>query len=423
MLRVCPLFFLCYLVSYLDRVNIGFAKLQMLDDLGLSDTAYAVGASVFFWGYVLFEIPSNVMLRRLGARIWIARIMITWGLVSILMMYIRPLGHLLHLSLSNTLYLLRLLLGICEAGFFPGVIYYLNTWFPAGRQTKIFGGFLVALPVSLLIGGPASGWLMVHMQGVLGLWGWQWLFFMEGLPAVVLGIVVYFVLAENIESAKWLSASEKKELSSEVSREEAFKTSRFAATLKDVRVWILVGVLLTLNTGFYGLSFWLPSILKAAGINEPFHIGLLSTIPWIVALPVMLLNAAHSNRTGERRLHAAVPALIGGLAFILSALCASSPSLSLALLTVAAASVLATFPIYWTFPSQFLAGPAAAAGLAMINSCGNLAGITGALAVNVAKNITGNINSGIYVLGVSLLISGALILCVPGLRHPNVTAD
>jgi MFS family permease len=411
--RSVPLFFFCYMVSYLDRVNIGFAKLQMLGDLHLTDNVYAIGASMLFWGYVLFEMPSNMVLHRVGARRWIARIMVTWGLVSILLIYVEPLGRFFHTGSTAMFYILRFLLGVCEAGFFPGVVLYLNSWFPSYRQNRVMAGFMVALPLSLCIGGPVSGWVIQNMHEALGFHGWQWMLIVEGLPAIVLGALVLLTLTDSIDHARWLSADEKALLKGNVSSENAHKTHDYRAALKSRGVWTLCGILLTMLTGFYGLSFWLPSIIRAAGMTNAFHIGLVAAIPYIAASVVMIANSIHSNRTGERRLHAAVPALLAGVALILSATFAKQIVVSVFLISIAASGIIGVMPIFWTFPGRLLSGSAAAAGLALINSVGSLSGITGALITNVAKNITGDVNSGTYVLGACLLICCGLVLTIP----------
>ncbi|MFM0205750.1 MFS transporter, partial [Paraburkholderia fungorum] len=245
-----PLFFLCYMGSYLDRVNIGFAKLQMLGDLNLSDNVYALGARMLFWGYVLFEMPSNIVLHRFGARRWIARIMVTWGLVSILLMYIGPLGRFFHTGSATMFYMLRFLLAACEAGFFPGVILYLNSWFPSHRQNRVMAGFMVALPLSLCIGGPVSGWVLQNMHDTFGFRGWQWMLIVEGLPAIILGATVLLKLTETIDDARWLTPEEKSLLKRNLSSENLTKTHDFRAALKSRGVWILCDILLTMNTGF-----------------------------------------------------------------------------------------------------------------------------------------------------------------------------
>jgi MFS family permease len=411
--RILPLLLLCYVVAYLDRVNVGFAKLQMLDSLGLSDTVYAVGASIFFWGYFIFEMPSNLLLHRYGARFWIARIMVTWGIVSSSLAFISPLASFFHVETSTMFYILRFLLGVCEAGFFPGIILYLNYWFPARRQSVAMSGFLIAIPVSLTLGGVVSGWLMENTHGLLGLGGWQWMLLLEGVPSILVAVVVFFCMGDGIQSAKWLTASEKDVLQRNLEQESGKKTHSVAAALKSPRVWLLTFILLTFNTGFYGLAFWLPSIIKASGVKNTFNIGLLTAIPYLCAIAAMIWNASHSRKTGERRLHAAIPACIGGIGLILSAAFAHSVPVSIVFLTIATCGILGLMPIYWTFPGQILSGTAAAAGIALINSVGNLSGFTGSMITSVAKNLTGDINNGTYALGACLLISCVLILTIP----------
>jgi MFS family permease len=423
--RILPLLLLCYVVAYLDRVNVGFAKLQMLDSLGLSDGVYAVGASIFFWGYFFFEMPSNLLLHRYGARFWIARIMVTWGIVSSSLAFIAPLASFFHVQTSTMFYILRFLLGVCEAGFFPGIILYLNYWFPARRQSVAMSGFLIAIPVSLTIGGIISGWLMENTHGLFGLGGWQWMLLLEGVPSILVAFVVLFRMGDGIQSAKWLTASEKTVLQNNLEKESAKKTHSAVAALKSPRVWLLTFILLTFNTGFYGLAFWLPSIIKASGVTSTFNIGLLTAIPYLSAVVAMLWNASHSRKTGERRLHAAIPACIGGFGLILSALFAHNVPVSIVFLTISTCAILGLMPIYWTFPGQILSGTAAAAGIALINSVGNLSGFTGSMITSIAKDLTGDINNGTYALGACLLVSCVLILSIPKsmLNRDPVEAD
>ena len=412
-LRILPILLFCYMAAYLDRVNIGFAKLDMLNDLQFSNTVYALGASIFFWGYFLFEVPSNLLLHRFGARFWIARIMLSWAVISMAVAYTVPLAAFFHIESSTMFYVLRFLLGICEAGFFPGVILYLNYWFPTHRQSRVMSGFLLALPVSLTLGGILSGWLMNSMQGVHGLSGWQWMLLIEGVPSIIMAVVVVVCLADNIDKAKWLSAAEKAMLKANLQTDNHGKATRLSEVFFNPRVWLLVLILLTFNTGFYGLAFWMPSIIKSTGITNSLHIGLLTAIPYSVAVVAMLLNARHSNRTGERRLHAAIPAFIGGAGLILSAYFADNLVMSVLFLSVSASGILSLMPIFWTLPGTVLSGVAAAAGIGMINAIGNLSGFTGSMITAVAETLTGNINNGTYVLALCLLVSGGLILAIP----------
>ncbi|QXI49320.1 MFS transporter [Pseudomonas anuradhapurensis] len=419
--RILPVLLLCYMAAYLDRVNIGFAKLSMLEDLQFSNTVYALGASVFFWGYFLFEVPSNLLLHRYGARFWIARIMLSWAIVSMAVAFTQPLASFFHVESSTMFYVLRFLLGICEAGFFPGVILYLNYWFPTHRQSRVMSGFLMALPVSLTLGGILSGWLMTSMDGWHGMAGWQWMLLIEGVPSLVMAAIVFGCLCDNIDKAAWLSQQEKELLKANLKQDAHGKVSRLKDAFFSPRVWLLVFILLTFNTGFYGLAFWMPSIIKSAGVTSSLEIGLLTAIPYSVAVIAMFLNARHSNRTGERRLHAAIPAFIGGCGLILSAAFAHDVVLSILFLTVAASGVLSLMPIFWTLPGTVLSGVAAAAGIGMINAFGNLSGFTGSMITAVAENLTGDINNGTYVLGLCLFISGALVMAIPAvmLKRPD----
>ncbi|MGF6394085.1 MFS transporter [Pseudomonas plecoglossicida] len=422
-LRILPVLLLCYMAAYLDRVNIGFAKLSMLDDLQFSNTVYALGASVFFWGYFLFEVPSNLLLHRYGARFWIARIMLSWAMISMAVAFTQPLAGFFHIESSTMFYALRFLLGICEAGFFPGVILYLNYWFPTHRQSRVMSGFLMAMPISLTLGGMLSGWLMTSLDGWHGMSGWQWMLLIEGVPSVIMAVVVFTCLCDNIDKAGWLSEAEKQLLKANLQQEEHGKVSRLGDVFFNPRVWLLVFILLTFNTGFYGLAFWMPSIIKSAGVTSSLEIGLMTAIPYSVAVIAMFLNARHSNRTGERRLHAAIPAFIGGCGLMLSAAFASNITLSILFLTIAASGVLSLMPIFWTLPGTVLSGVAAAAGIGMINAIGNLSGFTGSMITAVAENLTGDINNGTYVLGLCLFASGLLILAIPAAMLKRTAAD
>ena len=403
-LRLLPFLILMYILAFIDRSNVGFAKAALQADTGLGDAAFAFGASIFFVGYAFFEVPSNYMLHRLGAKVWLCRIMVTWGLVSAAMMFAHN---------AETFYVLRFMLGVAEAGFFPGIILYLTYWFPAQSRGQALGLFYFGLPLALVLGSPLSGWLMNSMQGVQGLSGWQWMLIIEGIPSIIMAFVVIVCLADNIDKAKWLSAAEKALLKANLQSDNQGKATRLSEVFFNPRVWLLVLILLTFNTGFYGLAFWMPSIIKSTGITNSLHIGLLTAIPYAVATVAMLLNARHSNRTGERRLHAAIPAFIGGVGLILSAFFADNLLLSVLFLSVAASGILSLMPIFWTLPGTVLSGVAAAAGIGMINAIGNLSGFTGSMITAVAENLTGNINNGTYVLALCLFVSGGLILAIP----------
>ncbi|MGF6771805.1 MFS family permease [Paraburkholderia sp. GAS199] len=411
--RIAPILFLCHLFSFLDRVNIGFAKLGMLGDLKIGDSAFALGASMFFVGYIALEIPSNIVLHKVGARRWIARIMLTWGIISAGTMFTAELAHFFGVQNATMFYILRLLLGCCEAGFYPGMLLYIGYWFPSDRQTKVTSGLLLALPTSLMFGGPLSGWLMSHSHGVLGFSGWQWMLAIEGLPAVALAFLVYFGLSDKIADAKWLTDAEKRLLERNVVAEREHKSYRFGVALRDYRVWIVAGIIFTYATGWYGLSFWLPSIVRESGVKDTFQIGLLTAIPFVFATAAMIFNAWHSSKTGERRWHAAIPAFLGGAGLILSAVFAGNVPVAIVCLCVAASGVLGLTPVVWTYPNSLLSGTAAAAGIAMINSFGSLSGIAGSMITGVVKEMTGNINNGTFALGLVLLCTGVLVLSIP----------
>ena len=403
--RLLPVLFSCYVLAYLDRVNVGFAKLQMQQDLGFSDTVYGIGAGVFFIGYFLFEVPSNLILERVGARIWIARIMILWGLVSAGMMFT---------SGETTFYVLRFMLGIAEAGFFPGIILYLTYWFTRAHRARMVAGFMTAITLSGVIGGPVSGWILASFSGAAGLAGWQWLYLLEGLPSVVVGLLVLGLLDDGPSKAKWLSDAEKELLLRSIQEEENLKTEegaghhRLADAFRSGRLWLHALIYFCVVMGLYGISFWLPSILSETMTSDPWRIGLLTAIPWGAAAVVMLLVGRHSDRTGERRWHTALPALVAGAAFATSAMSGISAVQSFIALTVATCGVMAAVSCFWSLPTAFLSGTAAAAGIAAINSIGNLAGYVSPFVVGRVRDATGSMSAALVVLAGSLLAAGVL---------------
>ena len=403
--RLIPFLLLCYVVSYLDRVNVGFAKLQMLQDLQFSETVYGLGAGIFFLGYFLFEVPSNVILHRVGARIWIARIMVTWGLISAGMMFVTS---------ATSFYVLRFLLGVAEAGFFPGIILYLTYWYPAERRARMTALFMSAIALSGVIGGPLSGWIMHSFGGVAGLKDWQWLFVLEGLPSVLIGIATFFYLDDRIDHAKWLTAEEKALLERNIVVENASKPDlSIKAVFADPRVWLMSLIYFSFVMGLYGVSFWLPTIIKATGVKDTLQIGLLTAIPYGCAVVAMILVSRSADRTRERRWHIAVPALLGAVGLVLSVLWGQSTVLAMAALTLATMGILTTLPLFWSLPTSFLAGAGAAAGIALINSLGNLAGFVSPFAVGWLKDMTQSTNAGMYLLAVSLVLGAMLTLSVP----------
>lgn len=407
--RLLPFLFLCYVVAYLDRVNVGFAKLQMLTDLKFSDTVYGLGAGIFFIGYFLFEVPSNMILHRTGARVWIARIMVTWGVISSCMMFV---------TTPTMFYVLRFFLGVSEAGFFPGIILYLTYWFPSARRARVVALFMTAIALSGVVGGPLSGWIMQAFAGVYGWTGWQWLFLLEGIPSILVGISVYFYLDDSIAQAQWLSDAEKRLLSDNIRDDEG---SRADHSLKQVfrngRVWLMASIYFCFVMGLYGISFWLPQLIKTAGVKDVLNVGLLTMIPYALAAVAMVVASRSSDRSGERRWHTAGAGFVGGVGLILSGIFGGDVTLALAALSLATMGILTSLPLFWTLPTSMLRGSAAAAGIALINAVGNLAGFVSPFMVGSIKDATGSTTAGLYVLAASLFLGGILVLLATRGRH------
>lgn len=404
--RLVPFLMLCYIVAYLDRVNVGFAKLQMSKELGFSETAYGLGAGIFFLGYFLFEVPSNVILHKVGARVWIARIMITWGLIS---------GAFLFVNSEATFYAMRFLLGLAEAGFYPGVILYVTNWFPAHRRARVITVFMAAIPLSGLFGNPLSGWIMDGFHGAHGLSGWQWMFLIEAVPAILVGVAVFFYLDNRPAEAKWLTPGERQVLERDIAAEESVKTESphsIRTVFGHGRVWFMSLIYFLFVAGQYGLAFWVPTIVKASGIQGNFNIGLVSAIPFAVATVVMVALGRSADRFRERRWHLIGPALVGAAGFVVSA-SSSDTVVAIAALSVAAGGVLSCAPLFWSLPTAFLSGAGAAAGIALINSVGNLAGFAGPYAIGALRDATGSTAAGMYMLAATLVIGAACVFVVP----------
>jgi ACS family tartrate transporter-like MFS transporter len=403
--------FLCYIIAYIDRINVGFAGLQLQKAFGVDSSKYSEifgwGAGLFFIGYFLFEVPSNLILQKIGARVWIARIMIVWGIVSSCMMFIKsPTGF----------YWMRFLLGVAEAGFFPGIILYLTYWFPAKDRARTVALFSTAATLSGFVNSPISGKLL-QLEGLKGLAGWQWLFLLEGIPAVLAGILVLCVLPDGPRKARWLSDQEKNSILAEIEKEAQSGSGmkhRFIDVFTSGRVWILCAIYFLLNVGGYGCEMWLPQIIRSFSNLSEFRIGLLNGIPYIVATILMVLNGRHSDRTGERRWHIAGSALAGAIGFIASAY-APNVGLSLAALALAFAGVKSMVGPFWALSTASLGGTAAAAGIAWINSVGNLGGFVGPTVVGYIKQATGNYAGAVTALGCALLI----LACIAAALRPK----
>jgi ACS family tartrate transporter-like MFS transporter len=391
--RLTPLMVFLYIVSYLDRVNVGFAALTMNKDIGLSPYMYGLGAGIFFWGYFIFEIPSNLIMAKVGARIWIARILFTWGLVAVAMAWVQG---------PRSFLTMRFILGVAEAGFFPGVILYWTYWFPARYRARIISRFMLAIPLSFGVGGPISTGIMQLMNGALGLKGWQWLFIAEGLPALVLPIVVYFWLPDKPKDAKWLSEAEKNWLEHELEadREQVSvkKTeTSVGKTLMSPMVWALCIIYFARTGSNYGLGLFMPQIIKAQGYTN-MQTGWIMLVPYVIGCIAMLAFGWSSDRHKERKWHLIVAFVLitGGL---WGAGLLGPTTASLVVLCVATIGINGSNPPFWPLPSAYLKGSAAAAGIALVNSVGNLGGFAGPYMLGWAKQFSTNFSSGLYMLG------------------------
>jgi len=407
--RLMPLLFLCYIVAYVDRINVGFAKLQLREVFGVDQavfgSVYGFGAGLFFIGYFLFEVPSNLILQRVGARIWIARIMIVWGMVSTAMMFMRS---------TTVFYAMRFCLGVAEAGFFPGVILYLTYWYPAKQRARTMALFATGSVIAGIIGSPLSG-AILGLDRAGGLAGWQWLFLLEGIPAMLLGLVVLVVLPNRPQQARWLSDREKAWLHEQAIQPEAEIHHRLADALADGRVWLLCLLYFLLNVGGYGYEMWLPSIIKGFSGQSYAVVGWVNAIPYLVAAVVMPLVGRHSDRTGERRWHVAVAAASSAAGFAMAGHF-RNPYIAMASLTLALVGLKSAMGPFWALGTAFLSGTAAAGGIALINSVGNLGGFVGPTLVGVIKDRTGSDTAALLLLGGALLLMGLLALALRGGR-------
>jgi ACS family tartrate transporter-like MFS transporter len=408
--RLLPLLFICYIIAYIDRINVSFAKLHLQEVLGVDPTVfnsvYGLGAGLFFIGYFIFEVPSNLILHRVGARIWIARIMIVWGVISMGFMFINS---------TTTFYVMRFLLGASEAGFFPGVVLYLTYWYPHRERARTIAIFALGGVLAGVVGSPISG-AILGMHGVGGLAGWQWLFLIEAIPAVLMGLVVLAILPDRPDGAKWLSPAEKSWVQTRLDQDAAESVTHQHHSVREAftsgRVWLLCLLYFLLNVGGYGFELWLPTIVKGMSGQSDAVVGWINAIPYLFAGIVMIFVGRHSDRTGERRWPVAIAAFTSAIGFALSAYF-TNPYLALAALALAFAGIKSTIAPLWALATAFLTGSAAAGGIALINSVGNLGGYVGPHLVGVIKDKTHSNLAALLFLGSSLFIMGILALLMP----------
>ena len=409
-LRIIPFLILCFIIAYVDRVNVGFAKLGMQKDLGMSDAVYGMGAGIFFIGYFFFEVPSNIALQRFGARKWIAPIMIIWGFISSCTMFTMN---------AIYFYIIRFILGLFEAGFFPGVILYLTFWYSSRHRAKMVAAFMTAIALSGVIGGPISGWILSNISGLYGLQGWQWLFLLEGIPSIIVGLLVYYVLDDNPSKAKWLTTDERNLLVQRLAEDEEIKKVQGHShhTLKDVfkslTVWSFCLVYFGIVMGVYGIGFWLPQIIQDSISKNVWQIGLISVVPWACGVISMVWNGHHSDVTGERRWHIALAAIIGSCAFAASGIPGISGPAAIIALSFATAGVMSALSSFWALPTSILSGTAAAAGIAWINSIGNLAGYVSPYIVGTIRDTTHTMWYALLVLAAFCLMSALIVIFMP----------
>lgn len=413
--RIAPFIMLLYFIAYIDRVNIGFAALTMNKDLGFSPAVFGFGAGIFFWGYFMFEVPSNIVLDKVGARLWIARVMITWGIVSAAMAFVWN---------DTSFYVLRFLLGAAEAGFFPGIILYLSYWFPAQRRATVTSLFMAAAPISVVLGSPLSSALL-EMNGVGGLRGWQWMFILEAVPAVILGFVVFFYMTDKPEQAKWLKDDERAWLVEAMNAERASKASAARhsiwAGLADIRVIALALVYFGTSAGLYTLGVWAPQIIKGFGLSN-MEVGFLNAIPPTVAVVAMYLWSWDSDRRNERTWHVVIACLTAALGLVLAGFSTTALAV-VAALTLVNVGISAAKPPLWSMPTLFLSGSAAATGIATINSIGNLGGFVGPSVIGWIKGSTGSFVGGLYFVAGLLVFSAILTLVLARAGRKSAAAS
>ncbi|AFU37359.1 MFS family transporter [Acinetobacter baumannii] len=404
--RLMPFLMLCYFCAYLDRVNVGFAKLQMMSDLQFSEAVYGLGAGIFFIGYFLCEVPSNIVLHKVGARRWIARIMITWGILS---------GCFAFVQTEWQFYTLRFLLGVAEAGLAPGLLLYLTYWFPSYRRARMTVLWFIAIPISGMIGGPLSGLIMDRMSGVHGWFGWQWMFVIEAIPTVIVGLLVLAVLKDSVQDANWLTQDEKNLVKQELAQDNQHKEGHASVKefIADKRLWLLAGIYFCVVMGQYAITFWLPTLIRNSGISDNWHIGLLTSLPYMCAIVVMILAGRSGDHFQERRWHLIIPMCAGAIALTFATLFASNLTLSLICLCIAASGVLTASSLFWMLPTNFLGGVSAAAGIAAVNSFANLAGFCSPYLIGWVTTNTGSNAIGMFLITAVLIFGASLVLRVP----------
>ncbi|WP_122220282.1 MFS transporter [Pseudomonas syringae] len=403
-LRLIPFIFICYLFNYLDRVNVGFAKLQMLDALNFSETVYGLGAGIFFIGYVLCGLPSNLALNRFGPRRWISLMMITWGIFSTCLLFV---------TTPVEFYALRFLTGMAEAGFFPGIVLYLSRWYPNQRRGRIMALFMSAIPVSGLLGGPFSGWILNHFAaGQGGMAGWQWMFLIQGVPTVALGLLAFVLLCDKVEDARWLTPEQRQRVKTDITNDELSRPvhgkSSVASVLSMPFIWILGFIYFCIQSGVYAINFWLPSIIKNLGFSDALVIGWISAVPYLMAGVFMLLVGRSADLRNERRWHLVVPMLMGATGLLIAANFATLPIVAIIGLTIATMGALTSLPMFWPLPTALLSASVAAGGLALINSIGQMAGFLSPYLVGWIKDQTGSTTLALYALA-ALTIVGSLV--------------
>lgn len=409
--RLLPFLLLCYSFAYLDRVNIGFAKLHMQDDIGLSEAAFGLGAGLFFIAYAFLEIPSNLLMQKIGAKKTITRIMVLWGLASAAMAFVTN---------ETAFYVLRVLLGVFEAGFAPGIILYLTYWYSVKRMATAMGIYMLAGPIGSILGSGLSALIITGLDGVAGLAGWQWMFLVEGIPCMVLGYIFWRTMADSPQQATWLSAEEKQILRAAVSRGRSQTTRSFTAALKNAQIYVMSVAYFGMMCGIYAISFWLPTILEDNGVTGTLTIGLLTAVPYVFAIVAMIVLSKSSDRFHDRRWHTIVPTVLAGVALLVSAVAGHMFALSFGAMIVAVAAVWAAYTVFWAVPTEHFGGTAAAGGIALINTVGILGGFVSPYLIGLVKDMTGSTQVGLLVMVGLLAVSTVTLF---GIRRPAAEAD